>query len=182
MFAEHGFTETNVNDIADAAKVVVSGVYYHFESKSQLFDAATAEVYESLDAAVEAARVVGANRGSADALASAIRAGYRWADDYPDASKMLYSHLPGATAESARLRDRHEARHVAAADRYIEQAAKSGSDAMVGSPAALLAARTLVRLTLTMMPLRLEGGLFCKRSATSLETSLQAVGVQIVFA
>ncbi|TPG32415.1 TetR family transcriptional regulator [Mycobacterium hodleri] len=182
VFAEHGFVGASMQDIADAAKVVVSGVYYHFETKTQLFDAATTAVYESLDAAVEAARVEGANRGSREALAAAIRAAYRWADDHPDASKMLYSHLPGATPESARLRDRHEARHVAAADRYLEEAARSGSDAAADSAAGELAARTLVHLMLTAMPLRLEGGLFSKRSAQSLEASLQAVGIQTVFA
>ena len=110
VFAKRGFAEASVNEIADAADMVVSGIYYHFESKAQLFDAATAEVYESLDNAVEAARVGFDNSGSPEALASVIIAGNRWADDHPHASKMLYSQLPGATTESARLRDAHEAR------------------------------------------------------------------------
>jgi len=39
------------------ASVVQSGIYYHFETKADLFDAAIAAVYDSLDSAVEAARL-----------------------------------------------------------------------------------------------------------------------------
>ena len=180
VFAGLGFAEASVNDIADAANVVVSGIYYHFGGKSELFDAATAAVYESLDAAIEAARA-GHDPGSAEQLASVIRAGNQWVDDHPHASKMLYSLLPGATPESARLRDEHEARHVARAYRYIEHAAESGSDGLADSPAGELAARTLVHLMISIMPLRLEGGPLSRRSPKSLEASLQVVGNQIVF-
>lgn len=181
VFAKRGFAEASVNEIADAANMVVSGIYYHFESKAQLFDAATAEVYESLDNAVEAARVGFDNSGSPEALASVIIAGNRWADDHPHAAKMLYSQLPGATPESAQLRDAHEARHVATAHRYIRQAAELGSAVTVESSAGELAARTLVHLMISVMPLRLEGGLLSRRSPKSLEASLLAVGNHIVF-
>ena len=180
VFAEHGFAEASVNDVADAANVVVSAIYYHFDGKAQLFDAATATVYESLDAAIDAARV-GLDPGSADELASVIDAGNKWVNDHPHASKMLYSQLPGATPESARLRDEHEARHAAMAHRYIEQAAESRSAAEVDSPAGELAARTLVHLLISVMPLRLEGGPLSKRSPKSLQASVQVVGNRIVF-
>jgi AcrR family transcriptional regulator len=169
-----------VNDIAEAANVVVSGIYYHFEGKAQLFDAAIAEVYESLDAAIEASRA-GYEPGSAEALRSVIRAGQRWVDDNPDASKMLYSQLPGATPGSARLRDEHEAKHVRMAHRYIERSSEVGPGIDVTEPAAELVARTLVHLIISVMPLRLEGGLLSRRSPRSLEESLMAVCHQIVF-
>jgi AcrR family transcriptional regulator len=180
VFAELGFAEASVNEIADAANVVVSGIYYHFDGKAELFDAAIAAVYESLDAAIETARV-GHAPGSTDELASVIRAGGQWVDDHPHAAKMLYSQLPGATPESARLRHEHEAGHVAMAHRYVKRAAESGSEIEIGSPAGELAARTLVHLMISVMPLRLEGGLLSRRSPKSLEASLQVVGNQIVF-
>lgn len=180
VFADKGFAEASVNDIADAADVVVSGLYYHFESKAELFDAAAAAVYESLDATVEGARV-GVNPGSPESLARVTRAGNRWTDDHPHASKMLYRQLPGATPASAKLRAEHESRHVAAAQSYIREAAKAGTTTTVNSPAGELAARTLVHLMISVMPLRLEGGLLSRRSARSLETSLLAVGHQIAF-
>ncbi len=180
VFAELGFAEASVNDIAHAANVVVSGIYYHFDGKAELFDAATAAVYESLDAAIESARV-GLDPGSAEELASVIRAGNQWVDDHPHASKFIYSQLPGVTPGSARLRDEHEARHVAMAHRYVHQAAESGSEAEIDRPAGELAARTLVHLMVSVMPLRLEGGLLSRRSPKSLEASLQVVGNRIVF-
>jgi AcrR family transcriptional regulator len=180
VFAARGYAEASVNDIAEAANVVVSGIYYHFEGKAQLFDAAIAEVYESLDAAIEASRV-GYDPGSAEALRSVIRAGQRWVDDHPDASKMLYSQLPGATPGSARLRDEHEAKHVRMAHRYIERSSDVGAGIDVTEPAAELVARTLVHLIISVMPLRLEGGLLSRRSPRSLEESLMAVCHQIVF-
>jgi AcrR family transcriptional regulator len=179
-FARQGFAETSMNDIADRSNVVVSGIYYHFESKAKLFDAAIAAVYESLDTAVESARM-GHDPGSAEALASAIHAGNQWADDHPHAAKMLYSQLPGATGESGRLREEHEARHVAAAHPYLRRAAEAGVLAQAGNPARELAARTLVHLMISVMPLRLDGGPLSRRSAKKLEASLQAVGHRIVF-
>jgi AcrR family transcriptional regulator len=159
---------------------VVSGIYYHFEGKAQLFDAAIAAVYESLDAAIDSARV-GLGPGSAESLANVIHAGNEWVNDHPHASKMLYSQLPGATPESARLRDEHEARHVAMAHRYIQRAAASRSEPVIDGPAAELAARTLVHLMISVMPLRLEGGPLSRRSPKALEASLQVVGNRIVF-
>lgn len=180
VFSEKGFAEASITDVAEKANVVVSGVYYHFETKAKLFDAAIAAVYESLDLAVEQARL-GQEPGSSEALRCAIHAGNRWAEDHPRASKMLYSQLPGATPGSARLRVEHEARHVSAAYGYLQGAAALGSPTSPDSPAGELAARTLVHLMISVMPLRLEGGPLSRRSPKSLDASLQAVGHHIVF-
>ena len=177
VFADRGYAEASVNDVAAAAQVVVSGIYYHFEGKAQLFDLAIAEVYESLDGAIEASRV-GHEPGSAEALRSAIRAGQRWVDDHPHGSKMLYNQLPGATPGSARLREQHESKHVATAYQYLQMSARSPD---VVGPASELVARTLVHLIISVMPLRLEEGLLGRRSRRSLEASLMAVCHQIVF-
>lgn len=181
VFAECGYAEASIADIAAVAKVAVSGVYYHFPTKSQLFDEAMAEVYRSLGSAVAASVDDGVPSGSAEELAAAIHAGYKWADDHRDGARLLFSHLPGATPEGARLRDKYEARHVAGARRFLEQAARGGASAPVGSPAAQLAVRTLVRTMLTTMPRLLEGGLFSKRSSRLIEVSLQAVAIHIVY-
>jgi AcrR family transcriptional regulator len=180
VFAERGFADASVNDVAERGNVVVSGIYYHFETKAKLFDAATAAVYESLDEAVESARMAH-EPGSTDALWAAVHAGNRWAREHPRASKMLYSQLPGATPASARLREEHEARHVAAAHEYIRRSAESGGLPAANSPAGELAARTLIHLMISIMPLQLDGGPLSRRSAKSLEASLQAVGNHIVF-
>ncbi|MBB5164014.1 AcrR family transcriptional regulator [Mycobacterium sp. AZCC_0083] len=169
-----------MNDIAVRASVVQSGIYYHFETKADLFDAAIAAVYDSLDSTVEAARL-GHAPGSAEELQSVIHAGNSWADDHPHASKMLYSQLPGATPGSALIREEHEARHVAAAFRYLERDGGSADTSGSNSINDVLTARTLVHLMISVMPLRLDGGPLSRRSAQALEASLQAVGHRIVF-
>jgi hypothetical protein len=62
------------------------------------------------------------------------------------------------------------------AHRYVQQAAELGSVTEIDSSAGELAARTLVHLMISVMPLRLEGGLLSRRSPKSLEASLQVVG------
>ena len=157
-----------------------SGIYYHFETKADLFDAAISAVYDSLDATVEAARE-GHEPGSPEELRAVIHAGNSWADQHPRASKMLYSQLPGATPRSAQLREEHEARHTAAAFRYLERDGVPAHVSGANSINDILTARTLVHLMISVMPLRLEGGALSRRSANALEASLQAVGHRIVF-
>lgn len=181
VFADLGYAEASVNDIAEAADVVVSGIYYHFGGKEQLFDAAIELVYASLDDAIEEAQEQHPT-GSPEALAAAIHAGNAWTDVHPHASKLLYSQLPGATLDSARMRDEHEANHVAAAHRYLERTHPAPEDrGTYRDEAGELAARTLVRLMVSVMPLRLEGGHLSKRSPRALEASLQTVGAAIIF-
>jgi TetR/AcrR family transcriptional repressor of acrEF/envCD operon len=38
LFAEYGFSNTTLNDIADAAQVTRGAIYWHFENKVQLFN------------------------------------------------------------------------------------------------------------------------------------------------
>jgi TetR/AcrR family transcriptional regulator len=59
MFAEHGYTGTSLQQIADAAGYSKSSVLYHFRSKEALFEEAlapsVAELEEFLDSIVEKA-------------------------------------------------------------------------------------------------------------------------------
>ncbi len=48
LFLEHGFEHTTVNQIAAAADIAPATFFNHFQSKTALFDAVTAEVLEYL--------------------------------------------------------------------------------------------------------------------------------------
>jgi len=48
LFLEHGFENTTVNQIAEAADIAPATFFNHFQSKSAVFDAVTAEVLEYL--------------------------------------------------------------------------------------------------------------------------------------
>jgi AcrR family transcriptional regulator len=182
VFGQQGYAETNITEVAAAADVASSSVYYHFAGKSELFDEAIKAVYESLDSAVEAARAEH-EAGSREALAAVIAAANRWVDGHPLAARMLYSQLPGVTNESERLRDEHEGRHVAAAYAYLRRGPqkKRKSAVVQDDPEATLAARTLVHLMISVMPLRLESGPLSKRSQTALRESMLDVGSAIIF-
>jgi AcrR family transcriptional regulator len=52
VFGRQGYAETNITEIAAAANVASSSVYYHFAAKNELFEEAIKSVYESLDSAV----------------------------------------------------------------------------------------------------------------------------------
>jgi AcrR family transcriptional regulator len=182
VFGEHGYAETSITDVAAAANVVASSVYYHFAGKNELFDEAIKAVYESLDSSVEAARAEH-DEGSPEALTAVIDAANRWIDKHPRAARMLYSQLPGATTESQRLREEHEGRHVSAAYAYLGRGTRkrTRSDVSQHDPAATLAARTLVHLMISVMPLRLEGGPLSKRPKAALQESMRDVGCAIIF-
>lgn len=182
VFGERGYSETSITDVAAAANVVASSVYYHFAGKNELFDEAIKAVYESLDSAVDAARAEH-EEGSPAALAAVIDAANGWVDEHPRAARMLYSQLPGATTGSQRLREEHEGRHVSAAYAYLRHGFRKKRKAALAQddPMATLAARTLVHLMISVMPLRLEGGPLSKRSQTALQESMRDVGCAIIF-
>jgi AcrR family transcriptional regulator len=182
VFGQQGYAETNITEIAAAANVASSSVYYHFAAKNELFEEAIKSVYESLDSAVEVARG-GHEAGSRDALTAVIAAANRWVDEHPLAARMLYSQLAGMTTESQQLREEHEGRHITAAYDYLRRGSRKKSKSSVAQddPAATLAARTLVHLMISVMPLRLEGGPLSKRSRTALRESMLDVGSAIIF-
>lgn len=177
VFSEKGYEDAGLNDIAEAAEVVISAIYYHFKGgKEEIFDCVIESVYADLDREVEAARL-SHDTGSAASLSSVVAAAHVWMDRNPRAARLLYSRLAGATKRSEELRAAHEARHVAAAHAYFD-ATTGGSD--VSDSAVELAARTLVHLMISIMPLRLEGGPLSKRSVSGLVASAQAVGNAII--
>ncbi|MEZ5217145.1 MAG: TetR family transcriptional regulator [Ilumatobacteraceae bacterium] len=47
VFAERGFVDTALTDVAEAADVAVTAVYYHFSGKDELFGAAMRHVLEA---------------------------------------------------------------------------------------------------------------------------------------
>jgi AcrR family transcriptional regulator len=55
LFAQHGFDATKMRDIADATGILVGSIYYHFESKEELFFAGYSAGMEYVIAAVDRA-------------------------------------------------------------------------------------------------------------------------------
>ena len=64
VFAEKGYTEAAISDIAEEADVAVTAVYYHFSGKEDLFAAAMRSALDSISTVVEEARPTGTSTGS----------------------------------------------------------------------------------------------------------------------
>lgn len=110
MFAEKGYSECNLREIAAKVGIQAGSFYYHFRSKEQLLD-------EILDESISLinSEVVGAiGRLAADAavpdkIAAAIRAHVRTflrADRSSAALMRVYEHLPPAMKRRSRERRR----------------------------------------------------------------------------
>ena len=101
IFADKGYSEAAITDIAEAADVAVAAVYYHFSGKDDLFAAAMRASLDSISAVVIAARAA-AGAASADGLRLAIDAVWDWIDDNPYGASLVHTHLPGTIRRSAR--------------------------------------------------------------------------------
>jgi AcrR family transcriptional regulator len=96
-FAAHGFRDTDVQDIADAARVAKGTVYLYFPSKEKLFLATVDRAMVQL-----CERVSGVSRtilDPLDRLSAAIRAYFQHFRDHPEHAELLI-------LERAEYRDR----------------------------------------------------------------------------
>lgn len=88
VFAQKGFHNSSMNDVADAAGVTKPVLYQHFESKRALFVAALEAVGEDMIAAIRKA-TEGAASGREQTTAGMI-AYFRWVMNDPDAFMLLF--------------------------------------------------------------------------------------------
>jgi TetR/AcrR family transcriptional regulator, cholesterol catabolism regulator len=82
LFAQRGFTNTTVRDIADAAGILSGSLYHHFDSKESMVDELLSTFQTALFASYDEilARDVDA-RGKIDAI---VRASFDAIDQHPD--------------------------------------------------------------------------------------------------
>jgi AcrR family transcriptional regulator len=124
VFAQEGYIEANVEDIAKAAGVAPTAIYYHFGSKEELFtqalraamDAFSERVYEVRPHDVEA---------SIEDLRNVIRAGWDFWQSHPNAARLVARYSEGSTVRALRLRREWEERHLARAYDYVPNARTS---------------------------------------------------------
>jgi len=87
-FARHGYHETSMNDVAEAAGVTKPVLYQHFESKRELYQALLEAVGESMVSAVTVA-AAGVTSGR-DRTRLGFRAYFRWVSENRDAFCLLF--------------------------------------------------------------------------------------------
>lgn len=88
LLAEHGDTGASIQSIADRADVGFGSFYNHFESKTELFDAAVADALDEFGQAIDE-RLQGVVDDPAELVAAGFRLTARMADSHPELVQIL---------------------------------------------------------------------------------------------
>jgi len=179
VFARRGFVDTSIGDIADAADVAVTAVYYHFAGKEDLYGAAIAKVLHQIDEIVARIRADDAPAES-DTLDRIIDAVWDWVDENPDPAKLVHLHTPAATRQAAQLRREFDELHVRRAFAYLEDSADAATTAPQRLAVATLALRTLVDVSIAIHPMRMPGGPLSGCSPKTLRRSMKEISARLI--
>ncbi|OZD68566.1 TetR family transcriptional regulator [Rhodococcus sp. 05-340-1] len=182
VFSRKGFAETSIQEIAEAAGMVPTAVYYHFASKEELFD--TALGY-AMDASTAAAQAVRPDDTEADAAAfkDVVDAVWDWTEEHPNAARMLFLQVAGGATPGTRLLTKeYEDRHVRRAFDYFPDAEIPANkrSAAAQHAARSLRARTMIATTIAIQPLRIEGGPLSNISVSRLRSATTDVCAKMI--
>jgi AcrR family transcriptional regulator len=181
VFSSQGFSDASVHDIAREAGVAPTAVYYHFNGKPDLFEAALRQVLGSITSIVLATRA-DEEPGSPEALAAVISAVWRWLDDNPESCQLLHHHLPGMTTRAATLQREFEDIHMRRAFDYLPQrpVPTSRRSAISRHAAETLTTRTLIGLTVLIHPMRSQDGPLAGRADRRVREALIEVSQRLL--
>ena len=180
VFAREGFQGTSIQDVAADAEVVTTAVYYHFSSKDELYEAALDYVFAQLDEVVEKARP----EGDELSFSRVIGAVWDWVENNPEPAKLLYHQLPGATANSLRIRQDFERRHIERMVDYLQTPSASSNrrDAALRWTTTSLIMRSLFSLGTNVHSLRLGEGPLAGQSTAALRKAYEDVSLRMMAA
>ncbi|WP_371667052.1 TetR/AcrR family transcriptional regulator [Streptomyces sp. NBC_00289] len=88
LLAESGDTSASIQSIAERADVGFGSFYNHFESKTELFDAAVADALDEFGQAIDE-RLQGVVDDPAELVAAGFRLTTRMADSHPELMRIL---------------------------------------------------------------------------------------------
>ena len=182
VFAEKGYAEAAISDIAEAAEVAVTAVYYHFSGKDDLFAAAMKSALDSISEVVVAARPPGRYSGPASAvgLAAAIDAVWEWIDANPHGAALVHVQLPGATRQLSSIRNEFLELHEQRAFDYLGDGAEAKRPSAATTAAGTLNMRTLIDALMAVHAMRLADGPLSDLSGDALRTEVQALAQRIL--
>lgn len=181
VFARRGFVDTSISDIAEAADVAVTAVYYHFAGKEDLYGAAIGKVLSSVDDVVAGVRADDAPADS-DALDRVIDAVWEWVDENPEPATLMHLHTPAATRQAAQLRREFDDLHTRRAFAYLGDGIESEHPSPQRLGIATLAVKTLVDVLIAIHPMRMPGGPLSNCSPTALRAAVKSLSTRLVLA
>ena len=94
VFAREGYAEANVEDIAQAAGVAPTAIYYHFGGKEELFAQALRAALNGFSDRIFQVRPDTA-AGSVESLRTVVRAGWDFWYAHPDAARLVVRYSGG---------------------------------------------------------------------------------------
>jgi AcrR family transcriptional regulator len=177
VFAAHGFVDAAISQVAETAGVAVTAVYYHFASKSDLYEAAISRVLRTVDDIVAAVRADDAP-GDQETLHRAIDAVWEWVDANPGPATLMSLHTPSATRKAAELRHEFDELHVRRAFAYLDDSPSRSSAAHQAE--ATLAVRVMIDLLISIHPMRLEGGPLSSYPSAELRKVVKQVSTRLL--
>jgi AcrR family transcriptional regulator len=118
VFAREGYVEASVEDIARAAGVAPTAIYYHFGGKEELFIQALRTAMVAWSDRLLLVRPDSAP-GSIEAFRQVLRTGWEYWQAHPDSARLIARYSEGSTVQALQLRREWEGRHLERAYDYI---------------------------------------------------------------
>lgn len=159
-FSRDGYVEARVEDIARAAGVAPTAIYYHFGSKEELFTQALRSAMAGFSERIFQARP-DFEAPHVEGLRIVLAAGWDFWRTHPDEARLVARYSEGPTPQTRALRREWEERHLQRAYDYTPAArsARSARKAREQHAAHSMAIRVMLDLILTTQAAVLEGTL-----------------------
>jgi AcrR family transcriptional regulator len=157
-FSRDGYVEARVEDIARAAGVAPTAIYYHFGSKEELFTQALRSAMVGFSERIYQARP-DFEAPNVEGLRIVLAAGWDFWRTHPDEARLVARYSEGPTPHALALRREWEERHLQRAYDYAPAArsARSTRKAREQHAAHSMAIRVMLDLILTTQAAVLEG-------------------------
>ncbi|MEZ5375094.1 MAG: TetR/AcrR family transcriptional regulator [Acidimicrobiales bacterium] len=179
LFAQKGYVDAAISDVAQEADVVATAIYYHFSGKEELYGACITRVFESIsNVADQARRSVG--DGSGPDITPVIDAVWEWIDEHPDEAALLHLQLPGATRQITKLRQDFEDKHVQRAFGYLGESTSRGRVSAARRSVESLTVRTLIDVLISVHTMHRADSPLSNESGAKLRQALHALAGRLV--
>jgi AcrR family transcriptional regulator len=157
VFSRDGYVEARVEDIARAAGVAPTAIYYHFGGKEELFTQALRTAMAGFSERIYQARP-DFEAPNVEGLRKVLVAGWDYFNTHPDEARLVLRYSEGRTPHALSLRQEWEERHLQRAYDYVPSArtARSTRKALEQHAANTMAIRMLLDVILTTQAELLE--------------------------
>ena len=157
-FSRDGYVEARIEDIARAAGVAPTAIYYHFGGKEELFTQALRAAMAGFSERIFLARP-DFETPNIDGLRKVLAAGWEFWSAHPDEARLVARYSEGPTPHTLELRQEWEERHLQRAYDYMPalRSSRSTRKAREQHAAHSMAIRVMLDVILTTQATVLEG-------------------------